>query len=188
MRTITLDTNIYSLRSILSTSFVFLDDYYIFLDQTDKEKITVQIKSKEKNGDLEKAVNEFKNELISTNLRLKISEENRKIRELIVSSALYGRPTEKTPFRDPEGISKTWEEKHRRFEKVNDPEGICKVWEEKHRGFEKVNDPEGISKTWQENQHRNPNIHKAVNKGCSMANKPEYTNMFKEQKDGDKSK
>ena len=91
MKTITVDTNIYSLRSIFSTAYIFLDDFYIFLDQPQENKVTIEIKSKDLNCDLDEAVGRFKNELINTSFRLKISEDNKKIRELIVSSALMER-------------------------------------------------------------------------------------------------
>ena len=89
MKIIKIDTNIYSLRAIFSTAYIFLDNYYIFLEDFDDDKIQIKIKSKKENEDLEKIIDEFKNELINASLRLKISEENKKIREMIVSSALY---------------------------------------------------------------------------------------------------
>lgn len=89
MQTIIVDTKIYSLRAIFSTAYIFLDNCYIFLEDFDDDKIQIKIKSKKEGEDLEKIVDEFKNELINASLRLKISEENKKIREMIVSSALY---------------------------------------------------------------------------------------------------
>ena len=89
MKIIKIDTNIYSLRAIFSTAYIFLDNYYIFLEDFDDDKIQIKIKSKKEGEDLEKIVDEFKNELINASLRLKILEENKKIREMIVSSALY---------------------------------------------------------------------------------------------------
>jgi His-Xaa-Ser system protein HxsD len=116
MKTITVDTNIYSLRSIFSTAYIFLDDFYIFLDQPQENKVTIEIKSKDLNCDLDEAVGRFKNELINTSLRLKISEDNKKIRELIVSSALYGKvenlPKKQLELDDPEGICRPWEDVH----------------------------------------------------------------------------
>ena len=111
MQTIIVDTKIYSLRAIFSTAYVFLDNYYIFLEDFDDDKIQIKIKSKKEGEDLEKIVDEFKNELINASLRLKISEENKKIRETIVTSALFGR-VEAFKIDDPKGICKTWEESH----------------------------------------------------------------------------
>jgi len=166
METIILDTNIYSLRSILSATFVFLDDYYIFLDQAEEGKIAVQIKSKEKEADLKKAVDDFKNELINTSLRLKISKENKKIREAIVSSALYGRVEE----------LKT---RH-----TADPEGICIKWEEANNKASK--DSQRICES--RNNNRFENItHRGFNRSCVNAQKPNYTKMFKSKENGDKS-
>ncbi|MDD4661792.1 MAG: His-Xaa-Ser system protein HxsD [Candidatus Pacebacteria bacterium] len=162
MEIITIDTKVYSLRAIFGTAYVFLDNYYIFLDNFEDGKIQVKIKSKKENEDLEKIIDEFKNELINASLRLKISEENKKIREIIVTSALYGR-VEAPRINDPKGICKTWEESHSQV-KINDPKGICKTWEE-------INS--------------NDNVHKAVNNEILKEKNSEYCKMFK--CDGDKN-
>jgi len=162
MQTIIVDTKIYSLRAIFSTAYVFLDNYYIFLEGFDNDKIQIKIKSKKENEDLEKIIDEFKNELINASLRLKISEENKKIREIIVTSALYGR-VEAPRINDPKGICKTWEESHSEV-KINDPKGICKTWEETHSG---------------------KSVHMAVNNEILKEKDSDYCKMF--DHDGDKN-
>lgn len=170
METIIVDKNIYSLRSIFSTAYIFLDDFYIFLDQLEDNKITIKIKSKKEGVDLKKIVDDFKNELINCSLRLKISEENRKIREMIVSSALYGRI----------------EQTNKKI--INDTEGICKTWEEANKDIYKINDTEGICKSWQEIACHNEGVHKAVNKSCAKLKESNYVKMFNFKKeDGNKS-
>ncbi|MDD3084972.1 MAG: His-Xaa-Ser system protein HxsD [Candidatus ainarchaeum sp.] len=91
METIIVDKNIYPLKALFSVAYIFLEDFYIFLEENESGKILVRIKGKDAGQDVKKAVDEFKNELINAGLRLKISEDNKKIREMIVSAALYGR-------------------------------------------------------------------------------------------------
>jgi len=116
MKTITIDTNIYSLRAVLSTAYVFLNDYYIFLNQPEQGKIKIDIKPKEEGISLDKIEGEFNNEIINASLRLKVFEENRNVREMIVNVALNGIDknnlcTDKPSCQsDPEGISKRWED------------------------------------------------------------------------------
>ena len=114
-KTITIDTNIYSLREVLSTAYVFLDKYYIFLNQPEEGKIKIDIKSKESDIDLDKIEGEFNNELINASLRVRVFEENRNVREMIINIALNGIDKNATCERpscqnDPEGISKKWED------------------------------------------------------------------------------
>ncbi|MDD2227353.1 MAG: His-Xaa-Ser system protein HxsD [Clostridia bacterium] len=172
METIIVDTKIYSLRAIFSTAYVFLDNYYIFLEGLEDDKIQIRIKSKKENEELEKIIDEFKNELINASLRLRISEENKKIREVIVTSALYGR-VEPLNRNSPKVICKNCEEGF----KINDPEGICKTWEESHSDGKINNDPEGICKTWEET-NPNQNAHKAFNNEILKEKNSDYCKMF----------
>jgi len=177
METIIVDKKLYSLRAIFGTAYIFLENFYIFLDKVDEEKISIQIKAKNSEQDESKIVDDFKNELINTSLRLKISEENKKIREMIVSSALYGRNTALVESSKQFNESKEQQEMHHTncrkepgdsLRPINDPKGISKTWEEvngderlqemHHTNCRKepgdslrpINDPEGISKTWEE--------------------------------------
>jgi len=114
-KTITIDTNIYSLREVLSTAYVFLDKYYIFLNQPEEGKIKIEIKSKENDIDLDKIEGEFNNELINASLRVRVFEENRNVREMIVNIALNGvdkNASRERPScrKDAEDISKRWED------------------------------------------------------------------------------
>ncbi|MFA6912947.1 MAG: His-Xaa-Ser system protein HxsD [Proteiniphilum sp.] len=89
-KTIIIDTNIYSLREILSTSYVFLNEYYIFLNQPEEGKIKIDIKPKEDGANMEKIEGEFNNELINVSLRVRVFEENKNVREMIINIALNG--------------------------------------------------------------------------------------------------
>lgn len=117
-KTIIIDTNIYSLREVLSTAYVFLNEYYIFLNQPEEGKIKIDIKPKEDSINMEKIEGEFNNELINVSLRVKVLEENRNVREMIINIALNG--IEKKPE----------EECCQKIFLQNDPEGISKVWTE----------------------------------------------------------
>lgn len=115
MKTIIIDTNIYSLRAVLSAAYVFLSDYYIFLNQLEPGKIKIDIKPKEEGTSLDKIEGEFNNEIINADLRLKVFEENRNVREMIVNIALNGIDKNNcvdgpSCQSDPEGISKRWED------------------------------------------------------------------------------
>jgi len=170
METIIVNKNIYSLKAIFSAAYIFLEDLYFFLEEGNDGNILIQIKAKDENFDLKKAVDDFKNELINSGLRLKISEDNKNIREMIVSTALYGRVQEN---KDPKGICKTWEEGHFQDKKIDDPKGICKTWEESHaeKGRSCLNGGD---------------MHKAVNSGVCRKNEQVYMKMFDHEKQDEK--
>lgn len=116
IKTIIINTNIYPLRAVLSAAYVFLGDYYFFLNQLEPGKIKIDIKSKEEGGSLDKIEGEFNNEIINVSLRLKVFEENREVREAIVKVALDGIGKNNLCERkhsykkDSEDISKTCED------------------------------------------------------------------------------
>jgi hypothetical protein len=81
--------------------------------------------------DLESLQGEFLNELLNYLLRVEIARRNKKIRELIVSSALVsGLENDFAPSASREGIDEkeSWK---------NDPLGIGVPWEEKYAEKEK---------------------------------------------------
>ncbi len=172
MKSIKINTNIYSLRAILSTVYLFLDKFYIFLDSKNPDEVEIQVKPKNDSDNIDNVIDEIKNELANASLRLAISEENKEIREMIVCAALYG--SKKPPSAqndDPQNISKTWEE-------INNCD--CKE--------AKFEDTEGISKTWEEaNALQKNNRHLAVNKACCpISNK--YSQLLKDNQDENSTK
>ncbi|MDD3940515.1 MAG: hypothetical protein PHF68_03045, partial [Candidatus ainarchaeum sp.] len=79
----------------------------------EKGKIKIDIKAKEDDIDLDKIEGEFNNELINASLRVRVFEENRNVREMIVNIALNGidKNQEKLSYqKDSEGICKKWED------------------------------------------------------------------------------
>ena len=118
-----INTKIYSLTTIYQTAYLFLDKAYVFLDgQPDKEiKVFLKAKGKISGKGLEEMAGEFYNELLNQLLREKISQANDKIREYIVSQALYSavpsevdellKEVEEDWQEDPLGIAQPWQEK-----------------------------------------------------------------------------
>ncbi|MDD2227341.1 MAG: hypothetical protein PHH71_02010, partial [Clostridia bacterium] len=82
----------------------------------EKGKIKIDIKAKEDDIDLDKIEGEFNNELINASLRVRVFEENKDIREMIINIALNG-------------IEKKQEDNScQKIFLENDPEGISKIW------------------------------------------------------------
>ncbi|MBU1078320.1 MAG: His-Xaa-Ser system protein HxsD [Spirochaetes bacterium] len=119
--TFLLNSKITSLEAVYSTCYTFIDKFYIYLDKNSKN-IIVTLQSKEdKKINLRKAEGEFRNELLNNLLREEIAKNNSKIREYIISQALYSAiPTETDEFMDQ--IEEDY---------LDDPLGIAIPWEDK---------------------------------------------------------
>lgn len=95
-----INKQINSRQNILKTSYQFINNCYIDLDEDDCT-YTVNIEPKEGNlTSLEELEKEFRNELILQQTRSIISDETKNIRELIMTRAFYSSYLEK-----PEVIS-----------------------------------------------------------------------------------
>ena len=119
-----INTKIYSLAVIYQAAYFFLDKVYVFLDGDPKKEIKVIMRDKgEKGGqgELEKIAGDFYNELLNQLLRQKVSQTNAKIREYIVSQALYNAVPNEVDELLKEVEEEDWQE---------DPLGIAKTWEE----------------------------------------------------------
>ena len=120
-----INTRIYSLAAVYQAAYLFLDRVYIFLDGDPEREIKVIMKGKkeqeEQKGEegLAKIVGEFYNELLNQLLREKVSESNAKIREYIVSAALYNAVPNEVDKILKEVEAEDWQE---------DPLGIAKTW------------------------------------------------------------
>ncbi len=62
---LSIDTAIYSLPTIYSAGYIFLDKAYIYLDKDSKSKVAVFIYPKKKNQNLDKLAGDFLNELLN---------------------------------------------------------------------------------------------------------------------------
>ncbi len=141
----TINTKIYSLKAIYQAAYLFLDRVYVYLDGDPSKKIKVAMKLKGpsfvpqsgptegRDQELYKIAGEFHNELLNQMLREKISDSNAKIREYIVSAALYNavpsdvdrilKEVEDEDWQqDPLGIAKTWESSSVKATEDNDKE------------------------------------------------------------------
>jgi His-Xaa-Ser system protein HxsD len=123
--TFIINTKIYSLESIYQAAYLFLDKVYVFLDGEPKKEIKVIMKGKDgeegQEGEegLKKIAGEFYNELLNQLLREKVGEANAKIREYIVSLALYNAVPNEVDRLLKEVEGEDWQE---------DPLGIAKTW------------------------------------------------------------
>ncbi len=128
------DTEIYSMDAIYSASYNLLDRAYIILDGDSKKTVKVSLKGKEKldKNKLEELADTFFNELISSEIRIKISNKNRLVREYIISAALVGASPELRKKLGEETVGAggvdssedSWDD---------DPLGIAVSWEAKYK-------------------------------------------------------
>jgi His-Xaa-Ser system protein HxsD len=134
-----LNLQTFPLEAVYLTCYNFIDRVYIYLDKKG-DNILVSFKSKEGSKINPRTLEgEFRNELLHNTLRIKIAQNNAKIREYIISQAVCSSlalPTE-TPPTDlalpSEQIQerKTGEGYSEGYSYVEDPLGIAIPWEEK---------------------------------------------------------
>jgi His-Xaa-Ser system protein HxsD len=113
---------IYPLDVALSAAYVMTEKNYILLDGEPSEGMTVEIRPKDKNANLEAVGREFHNELISYANYAVQSLRNEKLREAILNRVLLTNSEaaqdslksadEPFVFDDPLGIAIPWEEKY----------------------------------------------------------------------------
>jgi len=116
------DLQNYPKEALYGAAYVFLDRVYLFLDSKSKNKIEVSLKGKKQlsKKQLEKIKGEFLNELFNYTIRIKMTKNNKKIREFIIGQALisaYGdeESTQEDGMKyedDPLGIAMSWEDKY----------------------------------------------------------------------------
>lgn len=112
----------YPLEAIYGAAYVFIDKAYLFLDSRSAKKIEVSLKGRKKltKKQFESLKGEFLNELLNYTLRTNLTKHNRKIREYVVSQALFSALREggvvkedKIEYQDdPLGIAVPWEEQY----------------------------------------------------------------------------
>lgn len=118
----------YPLEAIYGAAYVFIDKAYLFLDSRSAKKIEVSLKGRKKltKKQFESLKGEFLNELLNYTLRTNLTKHNRKIREYVVSQALFSTLGEEGVVKedkigyqdDPLGIAVPWEEKFGKKSKV----------------------------------------------------------------------
>lgn len=119
-----LDIRDYPLEAIYGAVYVFLDRTYLFLNSQSAKKVEVSLKGKKKlaKKQLEILKGEFLNELLNYTFRINLTKHNKKIREFIVSQALFSAVNKEEITEedevgykdDPLGIAVPWEEKYKK--------------------------------------------------------------------------
>jgi len=129
--TLSVNTAIYSLDTVMGAAYVFTDRCYVLLNKLDGDIITITMtaQASSKKEALTSLVGEFANELLAHEVRQRIVVENRPLIESIVSRSLGGAtPMEldvsefdlseleeleldDDDFDDPLGIAASWEDK-----------------------------------------------------------------------------
>ena len=122
---LSVNPKVYTLETVYSAAYVFLDKAYILLDGNPKKEILVRLKPKNKEN-LEKLGGDFFNELINYADYQKRSKQTKKIREMLLQRALI--------TNDPSVVNK---EDDNIMEELDDdyleyPEDIRIPWEEKY--------------------------------------------------------
>ena len=86
---LSVDSKIYSLASIYSASYVFLDRAYIYLDKDDKGRISIRLFPKNTKETIVKLGMEFYNELINYAHYFSILKENAEAIKALMQRALF---------------------------------------------------------------------------------------------------
>ena len=86
-RTLSVDTDLYSLGALFRACYAFTDRCYLFLRDVAPGRVAVVFRKRQSPKTLEALVEEFANELINQRLRAQLEEETRAVRERIVAQA-----------------------------------------------------------------------------------------------------
>jgi len=149
----TVDPKAYPLDLVYQAAFVFIDNYYCYLDRDADGLWQVSLKGKEPLAaeELTRVEGEFRNELLAQAVRATVAKQSGKVREMIVAKALWGaggvRPGEAAvPTGKPDdgkrgqvdySAQKEQEELDRLLAEIEadfeqDPMGIAVPWDEKY--------------------------------------------------------
>ena len=83
------NSKIYDKTCVMKTAYVFIDRCYVYIDIKENMFEIVLTNKKGKTYDLNEILGEFNNELLNQQLRKKISEDTKEIRQLVLARALY---------------------------------------------------------------------------------------------------
>lgn len=86
-RSLTVDTELYSLGALFRACYAFTDRCYLFLRDAASGKVTVVFRKRQSPKTLGALIEEFANELINQRLRAQLEEETQAIRDQIVAQA-----------------------------------------------------------------------------------------------------
>jgi His-Xaa-Ser system protein HxsD len=138
--TIKIAPRIYPLEVIYGAAYSFVDRAYIDIGGNPKRQVLVTLAGKEdlSRKELERLAGEFRNELLNYALRRAISQNNKELREYIVSRALFSSvvPAEEefglVKKKIQEAEKKDRAKKIKKGDFIDDPFGIAVPWEEKY--------------------------------------------------------
>jgi His-Xaa-Ser system protein HxsD len=131
---VSVNPQIYSLDTIYTAAYVFLEKAYLVLDGNLQKEISIKLTGKKKCGKEELTIlgEEFLNELINYGFYKKQSEQNKQIRQILLRKALLTGLDEEIEqgefLKEFEDLQ--YEEED--LEEIEDPEGIAIPWEEKY--------------------------------------------------------
>lgn len=83
-----IDDRIFCRDAVMKTAYLFTGEYYVHLSYQGEHDICVLIETKQGTS-LDDVDKRFGNELLAQMIRLKVSRDNRTVRELVIGRALY---------------------------------------------------------------------------------------------------
>jgi His-Xaa-Ser system protein HxsD len=85
---LTLDSSLYTKKTIFRTSYKFTDKAFVFIKHNNENAYMVFLTTKDEKTNVSKLTEEFTNELLDQELRELVLEDTKKIRDTIVTRAL----------------------------------------------------------------------------------------------------
>lgn len=82
-----INLKVYPANVILKAGYIFVDKCFIYVDQKEKDRFIVHLKTKNPNYKINKIVGEFLNELLNQRLQDEVNKETGRIRELLTAQA-----------------------------------------------------------------------------------------------------
>jgi His-Xaa-Ser system protein HxsD len=86
-----IDEEVYALDAVYGASYLFVDRCYVFLARPAERKVRVRLRAKGEAGadELEALAGEFANELLNSQLRVRLGRETAAIREQYMARAFF---------------------------------------------------------------------------------------------------
>ncbi|MCG2718332.1 MAG: hypothetical protein L6408_05800 [Nanoarchaeota archaeon] len=141
---ISVNPKIYPLDVVLSSAYIFTDNYYVLVDGDPNEEIMVELRPKDSDKDLQKLGRDFNNELINYANYAVQSIRNEQLRGAILNRVLLTNNV--TPNDSVKCNTNDYLEKEAKPWQFEDPEKIAVPWDEKYgESKDKQNKESGLS-------------------------------------------
>ncbi|MCA9593273.1 MAG: His-Xaa-Ser system protein HxsD [Myxococcales bacterium] len=88
-----LDEELYALDAVYGAAYLFIDRAYVYLARPADKKVRIRLRTKSKTAtpdELEELAGEFANELLNSQLRLRIGRATATLREQYMAKAFFG--------------------------------------------------------------------------------------------------